>query len=191
MPIGTPGWFSGWAAAFGSGCDPGPGIESHIRLPARSLLLSLPVSLPLCLSWINKLKGRKKKNGRRFISWLVTKLNLGESTWHSMVCAYCQWKPSPIIICWITYPPTGILAEIFLHHHRHHRHHHHHHHHHLFWKKALESKFKVQYFHISIMPKDSALQVGATLWKLGGKSTFIDVICPMQLTLKENERFGS
>ena len=34
----------------------GPRIESHIRLPARSLLLSLPVSLPLspCLSWINK-----------------------------------------------------------------------------------------------------------------------------------------
>ena len=27
----------------------GPGIESHIRLPARSLLLSLPVSLLLSL----------------------------------------------------------------------------------------------------------------------------------------------
>ena len=34
----------------------GPGIESHIRLPEWSLLLPLPVSLPLslCLSWINK-----------------------------------------------------------------------------------------------------------------------------------------
>ena len=35
----------------------GPGIESHIGLPAGSLLLPLPMSLPLssCLSWINKI----------------------------------------------------------------------------------------------------------------------------------------
>ena len=41
----------------------GPGIESHIRLPAWSLLLPLPVSLPLsvCLSWINN-KNIKKIN---------------------------------------------------------------------------------------------------------------------------------
>ena len=34
----------------------GPGIESHIPLPVRSLLLPLLMSLPLflCLSWINK-----------------------------------------------------------------------------------------------------------------------------------------
>ena len=42
-----------------------PGIESHIDLPAWSLLLPLPVSLPLslslCLSWINKLKKIFKK----------------------------------------------------------------------------------------------------------------------------------
>ena len=33
-----------------------PGINSHVRLPAWSLLLCLPVSLPLslCLSWTNK-----------------------------------------------------------------------------------------------------------------------------------------
>ena len=35
-----------------------PGMESYVRLPTWSLLLSLPVSLPLslflCLSWINK-----------------------------------------------------------------------------------------------------------------------------------------
>ena len=39
-----------------------PGIESHVGLPAWSLLLPLPVSLPLsvCLSWINKSKKKKK-----------------------------------------------------------------------------------------------------------------------------------
>ena len=45
---GTPGWLSGWASAFGSERDPGvPGSS-----PTWSLLLPLPVSLPLsvCLS---------------------------------------------------------------------------------------------------------------------------------------------
>ena len=39
-------------AALGSGPDPGLGFESRIGLPAGSLLLPLPVSLPLslCLS---------------------------------------------------------------------------------------------------------------------------------------------
>ena len=32
----------------------GPRIESHIRLPAWSLLLPLPVTLPLSLSLMNK-----------------------------------------------------------------------------------------------------------------------------------------
>ena len=41
----------------------GPRIESCIRLPVGSLLLPLPVSLPLplCLSWINKIFYKKKK----------------------------------------------------------------------------------------------------------------------------------
>ena len=56
---GIPGWLSGLAPA----CSPGhqhclhprmwswsPGIRSHIRLPAWSLLLTLPVSLLLSLS---------------------------------------------------------------------------------------------------------------------------------------------
>ena len=52
---GIPGWLSGLAPAFGPGHDPGvpelsPGIESHIGLPAWSLLLPPPVSLPLSLS---------------------------------------------------------------------------------------------------------------------------------------------
>ena len=38
-----------------------PGIKSHVRLPARSLLLPLPVCLPLCLSWTNKILKKKKK----------------------------------------------------------------------------------------------------------------------------------
>ena len=32
----------------------GPGIESLIRLPAGSLLLPLPMCLPLCVSLMNK-----------------------------------------------------------------------------------------------------------------------------------------
>ena len=54
---GIPGWLSGWVVCllprvwFWS-----LRIESPIRLPARSLLLPLPMSLPvsLCLSWIKK-----------------------------------------------------------------------------------------------------------------------------------------
>ena len=39
----------------------GPGIESHVRFPAWSLLLPLPVSLPLSLSLMNKkIKSLKK-----------------------------------------------------------------------------------------------------------------------------------
>ena len=67
-----------WVAQQISGCllRPGawswsPGIESHIGLPEWSLLLPLPVSLPLslslCLSWINKiLKNNKKIKGSTF-----------------------------------------------------------------------------------------------------------------------------
>ena len=46
----------------------GPGMESHIGLPMKSLLLSLPMLLPLslCLSWIIKiLKNKEKENVRR------------------------------------------------------------------------------------------------------------------------------
>ena len=40
-----------FSATFSPGPDPGdPGIESHVRLPAWSLLLPLPVSLPPSLS---------------------------------------------------------------------------------------------------------------------------------------------
>ena len=52
---GIPGWLSGSAPAFGPGCDPGVpgsslGIEFRVGLPAWSMLLPLPVSLPLSLS---------------------------------------------------------------------------------------------------------------------------------------------
>ena len=46
---GTPGWLS-WVPAFGLGHDLGSRIESHIGIPARSLLLPLPRSLPLSQS---------------------------------------------------------------------------------------------------------------------------------------------
>ena len=39
-----------FSATFSPGCDPGDGIESHLGLPAWSLLLPLPVSLPLSFS---------------------------------------------------------------------------------------------------------------------------------------------
>ena len=48
--LGMPGWLSGWASAFHSGHDLGLGIESHVGLPTGSLLLPLPISLPLCVS---------------------------------------------------------------------------------------------------------------------------------------------
>ena len=36
-----------FSATFSPGPDPGPGIESHVRLPVGSLLLPLPMTLPL------------------------------------------------------------------------------------------------------------------------------------------------
>ena len=48
--MGTPGWLSGWASAFSSGWDPRV-LGSPHREPAS---LSLPVSLPLCVSLVNK-----------------------------------------------------------------------------------------------------------------------------------------
>ena len=42
---GIPGWLSSLAPAFDPGHDPG-----HVGLPAWRLLLSLLVSLPLCVS---------------------------------------------------------------------------------------------------------------------------------------------
>ena len=54
--IGAPEWLSGWASI----ClrlrswSQGPGIESCIRLPCRTMPLPVSLSLSLCLSWINK-----------------------------------------------------------------------------------------------------------------------------------------
>ena len=45
---GIPGWLSG-LAPWPRAQSWSPGIESHIGLPARSLLLPLPMSLPLCV----------------------------------------------------------------------------------------------------------------------------------------------
>ena len=56
---GTPGWLSGWVCLWLRAWSRSPGIKSHIGLPAWSLLLFLPMSLPLslCVSheWINKI----------------------------------------------------------------------------------------------------------------------------------------
>ena len=54
MLIGQPGWLSGLVPPSAQGGR--PRIESHVRLPAWSLLLPLPVSLflSLCVSLMNK-----------------------------------------------------------------------------------------------------------------------------------------
>ena len=57
-----------FSAAFGSGhCDPGVlVIESHVRLPAGSLLLPLSVSLPLSHEQINKIIKKKRKEKKKY-----------------------------------------------------------------------------------------------------------------------------
>ena len=52
--VGQPGWLSGLVPPSAQGLILETGIESHIRLPAWSLLLPLPVSLPLSVSLTNK-----------------------------------------------------------------------------------------------------------------------------------------
>ena len=51
-------WVAQWLNT--QGVIPKPQVKSHIGPPAGSLLLPLPVSLPLCLSWLNKILKRKK-----------------------------------------------------------------------------------------------------------------------------------
>ena len=43
-----------WCLPLAQGTIPGPGIESHVGLPAWSLLLPLPVSMPLSVPFMNK-----------------------------------------------------------------------------------------------------------------------------------------
>ena len=43
--LGTPGWLSGQASAFGSGCDPRSRDRVPHQVPAWSLLLPLPLSV--------------------------------------------------------------------------------------------------------------------------------------------------
>ena len=68
--LGAAGWLSDWASAFGSGHDPGVlGSSPASGSPPRSLLLPLPVSLPLslCLSWINNILKKKEMFGEESI----------------------------------------------------------------------------------------------------------------------------
>ena len=57
---GIPGWLSGWASAFGSGRDPRVLGSSPASGSCRESASPLPVSLFLCLSWINKILKRQK-----------------------------------------------------------------------------------------------------------------------------------
>ena len=64
---GAPGWFSSGASACGMTRGRGwSWDQSHIGLPAGSLLLPLPVSLPLSDSLMNKQIESFKKNTRWF-----------------------------------------------------------------------------------------------------------------------------
>ena len=72
--LGTPGWLSGWASAFGSGHDPSLRIESHIEIPVRSLLLPLCLYLSLCLPWINKKTLKKKKRNYHLSSFSIVSI---------------------------------------------------------------------------------------------------------------------
>ena len=63
---GMPEWLSDWASAYGSVVIQGFWDQVPHQappLPARSLFLPLPMSLPLplCLSWINKILKKKQK----------------------------------------------------------------------------------------------------------------------------------
>ena len=53
---GQPGWLSGLVLPLARGVIPDPGLSPTVGLPAWSLLLLLPVSLPapLSLSLMNK-----------------------------------------------------------------------------------------------------------------------------------------
>ena len=51
----APWWLTGWASAFSSGRDPGVLRSNlHIGLPAGSLILPLPMSLPFSVCLVNK-----------------------------------------------------------------------------------------------------------------------------------------
>ena len=50
MTVGQPWWLSGLVPPSAQGMIP----ESYVRLPAWSLLLPLPMSLPLFMSLMNK-----------------------------------------------------------------------------------------------------------------------------------------
>ena len=73
----------------------GPGIKSHVKLPAWSLLLRLPLSLSLSLSLINKLIIFKNKEFTMFIvleaSLYIMSFTLIRKTVNLIIC----WE-----LCW-------------------------------------------------------------------------------------------
>ena len=77
--LGMPGWFRGWASAFGPGCDPGVLGSSPTSGSLHGACFSLclgPGLLSLCLSWISKQNLKKKKILR----------TLKSSNWWSSAC---------------------------------------------------------------------------------------------------------
>ena len=73
-----------------------PGIQSHIGVPAWSLFLPLPVSLPLslCLSWINKQNLKKKMTCVQVLAAAWVPVNALSPTTYSTSTMYFL-GPSP------------------------------------------------------------------------------------------------
>ena len=73
--LGTPGWFSGWASALGSGCDPGVlGSSSaldSLQGACFSLCLCLYLSMSLMNKWKKEIFKKKKKKGNLFNSTIL------------------------------------------------------------------------------------------------------------------------
>ena len=95
-------WRDTWVAQWLSIClwlrlwSRGPGIESHIRLPTGSLLVPLPMSLPLslCLSWINKQNLKKKMTCVQVLAAAWVPVNALSPTTYSTSTMYFL-GPSP------------------------------------------------------------------------------------------------
>ena len=105
-------WFRVWSW--------GPGIKFRIRVPAGSLLLPLPVSLPLsvCFSWVNKifLKNPNNATWLKYPSLICLRLKPGQERMISRAQYYfdpCRIALIELSVLMISFPRTP-LHEICL-----------------------------------------------------------------------------
>ena len=87
----APGWLSGWASAFGSGCDPRVMGSSLTSGSLQGICFSFCLSL--CLSLINKLSLKKWKGHENFhwmwfiVIWYCI-CSLPKSTLYAITCTH-------------------------------------------------------------------------------------------------------